>query len=106
MSGVEVTALVGVLVAAAGAVATWVKLPQDKDALYITTTQGATKILHDLADTLYGEIERQGRIIKERDETIANLTLRITQLELENTGLRAKYGTRFSDPSPPPTPTE
>jgi hypothetical protein len=80
------------------------KLRPERDSLLITNAQGRVKLIDDINDALTEEIERQKSLVVGRDEDIAMLKLRITQLEEENRGLRERYGTRFSDPAPPPLP--
>lgn len=84
------------------------KLRPERDSLLITNAQGRVKLIDDINDALTEEIDRQKSIVKEiteeRDEVISKLNLRVKQLEEENRGLRERYGTRFSDPSPPPFP--
>jgi uncharacterized iron-regulated membrane protein len=53
MTPVELTALAGVIATVSGVLIAWRKLRPERDALVLTTTQGATTILNDLVKTLY-----------------------------------------------------
>ena len=90
MSPVEFTAIAGFITAVVGALVTLYKIKPDRDALIITQAQGAATILNDLVETLREEVERE-RAACSRYKT------RCAELELENEGLRRRYGERHGD---------
>jgi hypothetical protein len=97
MTPVELTALAGVIATVSGVLIAWRKLRPERDALVLTTTQGATTILNDLVKTLYAEIDRLRLREREMEADIRERDERIEGLVQEVEGLRRRAGTRRQD---------
>lgn len=90
MSPIEIGAIVSLIAAVVAAIGAAFRIKPDRDAVLITSAQGAATILNDLVKTLREEVQHE----RERAEKAEK---RIMELEHENQGLRAKHGTRRSD---------
>lgn len=77
-AGGLVTAIVGAYIAARRA-------PQERDGLFISTAEGAMKIVNSMTDALYRELQR-------KDAVIAALDARIELLESQLAAERSERG--------------
>lgn len=97
MSVVELTALAGVIATLSGVLIAWRKLRPERDALVLTTAQGATTILNDLVKTLYAEIDRLRSRERALEQEVEEKDKTIDALRAELDGLRRRAGTRRAD---------
>lgn len=98
MSPAELATYIGLCVALAGVIATIYKLKPERDSLVITQTQGAATILNDLVDTLREELVRERELRKATHARLNEEIARRYEVERELEGLRARFGTRATDP--------
>lgn len=92
MTGIEITAIAGLITALAGAVTMFFKVRPDRDALIITQAQGAATIMNDLVETLHEELTRERALRAECEKQIA-------EQKRELDGLRRRVGRRLDDGS-------
>lgn len=94
---------IGVAAAAGGIITALVmlrKMGPEKEALYISSAQGAATIMDSLVTTLRAEVDRcRARVVVLESEN-DRLQAENERLEAENEGLRRKRGERRGDRKP------
>ncbi len=97
LTSVSLLAVIGAIVGGFVAVR---KLGPERDALYITSAQGAAVILDNLVATLREEVERCRTENRLLTTEVERLRKENGLLVADNDGLRQRHGTRRTDHEP------
>ena len=96
--------VVAILAIVSAIVAGWVavrKLGPEKDAIYISSAQGAAVIQTNLIATLQTEVERERQQNLTLSEQIGRLQAEVERLRAANLALTRRYGSRHEDREEP-----
>jgi len=96
----DAAALIGVIAAIVTGVVAVRKLGPEKDAIYISSVQGAAVIQTNLIATLQAEVERERAHSRECEIEVERLEAEVERLQAANLVLRSRSGERHDDRDP------
>lgn len=94
-------ALIGVVAAIVTGLVAVRKLGPEKDAIYISSAQGAAVIQTNLIATLQAEVERERGHSAALQEEVQHLEAEVARLEAANLALAKRRGSRHQDRTEP-----